>query len=114
MYDCLCMFVYFDIDVFVVCFFVYDSDFFENVKLKWILEIRQFKFDIFFFIVGIYIDLCYFVVDIINDCVSMVRGKKCVKKWGVVKYFECSFIDGIGLDEVFWLVYKIVVFFKKK
>lgn len=40
MYDCLCMFVYFDIDVFVVCFFVYDSDLFENVKLKWILEIR--------------------------------------------------------------------------
>lgn len=113
-YDRLRTLAYSDTDVFVVCFSVYDSDSFENVKLKWIPEIRQFKPDTPFFIVGTHTDLRHSVVDITNDCVSTARGKKCAKKWGAVKYLECSSIDGTGLDEVFRLAYKTAVSPKKK
>lgn len=113
-YDRLRTLAYSDTDVFVVCFSVYDSDSFENVKLKWIPEIRQFKPDTPFFIVGTHTDLRHSVVDITNDCVSTARGKKCAKKWRAVKYLECSSIDGTGLDEVFRLAYKTAVSPKKK
>lgn len=105
---------YSDTDVFVVCFSVHDSDSLENVKLKWIPEIRQFKPDTPFFIVGTHTDLRHSVVDITNDCVSTAKGKKCAKKWGAVKYLECSSIDGTGLDEVFRLAYKTAVTPRKK
>lgn len=113
-YDRLRTLAYSDTDVFVVCFSVHDSDSLENVKLKWIPEIRQFKPDTPFFIVGTHTDLRHSVVDITNDCVSTSKGKKCAKKWGAVKYLECSSIDGTGLDEVFRLAYKTAVTPRKK
>ncbi|XP_061174311.1 uncharacterized protein LOC133183367 [Saccostrea echinata] len=113
-YDRLRTLAYSDTDVFVVCFSVYDSDSFENVKQKWIPEIKQFKPDTPFFIVGTHTDLRHSVVDITDDCISTAKGKKCAKKWGAMKYLECSSIDGSGLDEVFQLAYSAAVSPKKK
>ncbi|XP_062566229.1 uncharacterized protein LOC134228579 [Saccostrea cucullata] len=113
-YDRLRTLAYSDTDVFVVCFSVYDSDSFENVKQKWIPEIKQFKPDTPFFIVGTHTDLRHSVVDITDDCISTSKGKKCAKKWGAIKYLECSSIDGSGLDEVFQLAYSATVSPKKK
>lgn len=56
-YDRLRTLAYYDTDVFVVCFSVADHDSFVNVKSKWIPEIRQYRPNTPFIIVGTQNDL---------------------------------------------------------
>jgi len=100
-YDRLRTLSYYDTDVFLVCFSVDDQDSFENVKSKWIPEIKEFRPNTPFILLGTQTDLRHSLVDITDACITSTKGKKTAKRLGAEKYMECSSLDGTGLDEVF-------------
>ncbi|KAK3090930.1 hypothetical protein FSP39_015813 [Pinctada imbricata] len=105
-YDRLRTLSYYDTDVFIVCFSVDDQDSFDNVRTRWIPEIKEFRPNTPFIMVGTQTDLRHSVVDITDACVSSARGKKAAKKLGAKKYIECSSVDGQGTDYVFEVALK--------
>ncbi|KAL4238850.1 hypothetical protein ACF0H5_003557 [Mactra antiquata] len=113
-YDRLRTLSYFDTDVFVVCFSVADVDSFENVKSKWIPEIKQYRPDTPFIIVGTQVDkrdispedslnstVSYRSADSASmRCVSRRKAKSSAKKLGAKHYCECSALRGEGVGDV--------------
>ena len=100
-YDRLRTLSYFDTDVFIVCFSVEDPDSFENIKTKWIPEIRQYRPNTPFILVGTQTDLRGSVVDLTNECITYIQGKKAARKYDAETYLECSALEGQGLEAIF-------------
>ncbi|KAL5009333.1 hypothetical protein ScPMuIL_014914 [Solemya velum] len=100
-YDRLRTLSYFNTDVFIVCFSVEDRDSFENVRSKWVPELRQYRPNVPFILVGTQLDIRGSTVDITNECITTSQGKKLARRVGAMGYLECSALEGIGLDIVF-------------
>lgn len=106
---------YYNTDVFVVCFSVADLDSFENVRSKWIPEIKHFKHQTPILIVGTQSDLRDDPDSILTDSVVTTRaGKKFAKRVGAKAYLECSALKQTGVDEVFQRALSFVVAPKKR
>ena len=113
-YDRLRTLSYYDTDVFIVCFSVEDPDSFENVRSKWVAEIKQYRPNTPFLLVGTQTDLRGSVVDLTDECITAGRGKKAAKRLGAVGYLECSALEGSGLDTVFRTALMAVIAPKKR
>ena len=113
-YDRLRTLSYYDTDVFIVCFSVEDPDSFENVRSKWVAEIKQYRPNTPFLLVGTQTDLRGSVVDLTDECITTGRGKKAAKRLGAVNYLECSALEGTGLDTVFRTALMAVIAPKKR
>ena len=105
---------YYDTDIFIVCFSVEDPDSFENVKNKWIPEIRQYRPDTPYILVGNQTDLRGSVVDLTGECITTEQGKRIAKKLGAKMYLECSALEGQGLQAIFKRALTLVVTPKKR
>lgn len=113
-YDRLRTLSYYDTDVFIVCFSVEDPDSFENVKSKWVSEIREYRPNTPFVLVGTQTDLRGSVVDLTDECITSAKGKKTAKRLKAVGYLECSALEGTGLDTVFRTALMAVIAPKRK
>ncbi|KAJ8309208.1 hypothetical protein KUTeg_014082 [Tegillarca granosa] len=113
-YDRLRTLSYYDTDVFIVSFSVEDKDSFDNVKTKWIPEIKQFRPDTPFLLVGTQTDLRGSDADITESCIWATQGKKLSKRLGAEGYYECSALERSGLDDIFRATVKAATQPKKK
>lgn len=93
-YDQLRPLSYPNTDVFLVCFSVCDSQSAENVRTKWVPEIRHFCENTPFLLVGTQIDLVKEVTSWDENesvrSISFEEGKLMAGEVKAVKYFECS------------------------
>lgn len=107
--------------MFVVCFSVADEDSFENIRTKWIPEIRQYRPHTPFILVGTQSDLrdsgnkasltsqSTKRVSVTSTgsnaarkaCVSRRKAKSLARKCGARAYMECSALESTGVEEVF-------------
>ena len=106
-YDRLRPLSYPQTDVFLVCFSVVNPSSFENIKEKWIPEIRHHCPTVPCLIVGTQIDLRDNAAE--RDKLSkrkqkpieFEQGEKLAKEMNAVKYVECSARNSEGLKNVF-------------
>eukprot|EP01083_Nonionella_stella_P070950 190180_1 len=102
-YDRLRPLSYPQTDVFLVCYSIISRTSFENVKVKWIPEIKHHCPDAPFILVGTKADLRH--DDSIRQRVTHITeiedGEKLAKQVGAIKYAECSALTQEGLKEVF-------------
>jgi len=98
-YDRLRPLSYPQTDVFLVCFAVSNKDSFNNVKSKWIPEIRHHCPGIPFILVGTKSDLRK--NNKTDEMISEEEGVAMAKDVGAVIYLECSAITQEGLHAVF-------------
>ncbi|KAH3846966.1 uncharacterized protein LOC127873962 [Dreissena polymorpha] len=129
-YDRLRTLSYYDTDVFVICFSVADEDSFNNVKTKWIPEIRQYRPGTPFILVGTKRDrrnstlessrlsaqmtsVSYENISVKDtkdvNFVSVKKAKHFSRKCGSLRYMECSALEGTGVTEVFSVAMEVAV-----
>lgn len=98
-YDRLRPLSYPQTNVFLVCFSVTSRDSYENVKSKWVPEIKQHSqgTGVPFLIVGTKIDLRGQT----GDNLTADEGNALAKELGAASYMECSALTQNNLKEVF-------------
>jgi small GTP-binding protein len=84
-------------DVFLMCFAVSERTSFENIKNKWVDEIKQYSKDPVLLLVGTKADLR----ETADDPVSVEDGKTLARQIGAFDYIECSAIKCQGVKDVF-------------
>lgn len=103
-YDRLRPLAYSQTDVFLICFSVASRASFENVRTKWVGEIKNFTKDVPFVLVGTKADLRddpQFAEQHKADLISTAMGHKMAKDIGADAYVECSAKTQTGLNAVF-------------
>jgi cell division control protein 42 len=97
-YACLRPISYNQTDVFLVCFNVDRPSSADNVKLKWVPEIRQYCKHTPFLVVGTKIDLREDASarSISKPMVSKHEGERLAKELNAVKYVECSSLTQVS------------------
>eukprot|EP00020_Sapocribrum_chincoteaguense_P005124 CAMPEP_0170747674 /NCGR_PEP_ID=MMETSP0437-20130122/9444_1 /TAXON_ID=0 /ORGANISM="Sexangularia sp." /LENGTH=183 /DNA_ID=CAMNT_0011086459 /DNA_START=171 /DNA_END=722 /DNA_ORIENTATION=+ len=106
-YDRLRALCYPATDVFLVCFSVVSPTTLDNVRLKWVPELKHHCPDVPRLLVGLKTDLrtdtgALAELKAANkDPISATKGTEFAKKVGAVKYLECSALTQTGLKEVF-------------
>ncbi|KAL6602101.1 cell division control protein 42 [Neocallimastix californiae] len=106
-YDRLRPLSYPQTDVFLVCFSVVNPSSFENIKEKWIPEIRHHCPTVPCLIVGTQIDLRDNAAEKEKlskrkqKPIEFEQGEKLAKEMNAVKYVECSARNSEGLKNVF-------------
>ncbi|ORX41888.1 hypothetical protein BCR36DRAFT_170287 [Piromyces finnis] len=106
-YDRLRPLSYPQTDVFLVCFSVVNPSSFENIKEKWIPEIRHHCPAVPCLIVGTQIDLRDNAAERDKLAkrkqkpIEFEQGEKLAKEMNAVKYVECSARNSEGLKNVF-------------
>jgi len=114
-YDTLRPLSYPGADIFLVCFSVNTPDSYENVKAKWIGEVRHHAPHIPVVLVGTKVDLRKDEQTIAalkakgQAPISLEQGEKLARELGCVKYLECSAKEQQGLKNVFDETIKIVL-----
>ena len=94
-------------DVFLVCYSVVDHSSFENVRAKWIPEIRHHCPEVPMILVGLKIDLRddRDYIEKLKEChlspITYEMGFKYARDLGFVKFCECSARTQKGLKNVF-------------
>ncbi|PVD25889.1 hypothetical protein C0Q70_13553 [Pomacea canaliculata] len=101
-YDRLRTLSYYDTDIFVVCFSVGSVDSFINIRSRWLPELRDYRPDTPFLLVGTQSDLRETRDGGAEALVSSHKAKRLARKLGAIGYVECSALTGHGLDRVFW------------
>ena len=96
-YDRLRPIAYPNTDVFIVCFAVDSRDSYENVKHKWLPEIRHHCPETPLLIVGTKTDLRSQK----KGCLTSVHGHALARDVGAIKYVECSAATQENTHEVF-------------
>jgi small GTP-binding protein len=84
-------------DVFLMCFSVADRTSYDNIKNKWIDEIKQYSKDPVLLLVGTKSDLR----ETADDPVSAEDGAALARQIGAFEYVECSAIKCQGVKDVF-------------
>lgn len=77
-----------------MCFSIDSVVSFENIRLKWFEEIKQYCPEVPFILVGTKLDIKL-------RKVSVQQGIDLAKQLGAVKYIECSALTKQGLKVVF-------------
>lgn len=96
-----------DTDVFLVCFSVTNQSSLENVKTKWVPEIRHHAPDVPMVLVGTKLDLredpemLKKLQEKDTSPVTKEQGEKMKEEIGAYAYVECSARTQKGLKEVF-------------
>ena len=94
-YDCYRPVCYGLTDIALLCFAVDDEESFQNLKLKWIPEIRKYCPKASIFVVGTKTDLRG-----TKPCMDREEGQYlCLENW--FDYFECSIYDYDSIRELF-------------
>jgi GTPase SAR1 family protein len=90
-------------DVFLVCFLVINPGSFENVKMKWLPEIKRDCQETPFLLVGTQIDLRNFAKLSKNKPkpITFEQGTKLAKELKAVKYVECSALTQVRIMDLF-------------
>ncbi|KAH3767835.1 Rac1, RHO family GTPase [Pelomyxa schiedti] len=114
-YDKLRPLSYPDTDVFVICFEITQRDSYENVRSKWVPEIRSTNPDTPIVLVGTKLDLR-------NDMkklreleanhqqpISLEEGEELKDQINAASYLECSALTQSGINEIFHESIKVVV-----
>jgi len=102
-------------DVFLVCFSVVNPTSFENVKNKWVPEVRAHCPSTPIIIVGTKIDLREdkLVIERLNQFhkapITYTQGMRLASEVGALKYVECSALTQAGLKNVFDESIKVVL-----
>lgn len=114
-YDRIRPLSYPDTDIFLVCYSVLNRKSLENVKLKWVPEIRQHQPSTPIILVGLKADLRA-NPDAATDKlergqvpVTVEQGLAASKQIGAIDYMECSALKRVGVKEVFMEAAKAVV-----
>jgi len=102
-YDRLRPLSYPQTDVFLVCFSVISRSSFENVKTKWIPEIKHHVPESPFLLVGTKMDLRndQEVLKKVSQPITQEEGAALAKELGARNYVECSALTQDGLKNVF-------------
>jgi len=114
-YDTLRPLSYPGADIFLVCFSVNTPDSYENVKAKWIPEVRHHAPTCPVVLVGTKVDLRKDEKTITDlkakgqSPISLEQGEKLARELKCVKYLECSAKEQQGLKNVFDESIKIVL-----
>lgn len=95
--------MYYDTDIFVVCFSVARPDSFENVRSKWIPELKVYRPKARFILVGTQVDLRdeNMAEDNDHEFIGKRQGTKLSLRIGAEGYYECSALTRVGLSNVF-------------
>lgn len=102
-YDRLRPLSYPQTDVFVICFAVTSKTSLDNVRTKWVPELKHHSPET-------PIVLCGTKADLRKDgCVTEDEGKKFAKDIGARAYVECSAKTKEGLDNVFQISVKVAL-----
>ena len=102
-YDRLRPLSYPQTNVFLVCFSIISRSSYENVKTKWVPEIKHHCAEAPFIIVGTKADLRDDpeISSKVGQMMGMEDGTKLAKEVGAVSYLECSALTQNGLKNVF-------------
>jgi len=102
-YDRLRPLSYPQTDIFLVCFSVISRSSYDNVKTKWVPEIKHHVPDAPFMLVGTKMDLRDDpeVLKKIGSALSTDDGVRLAAELGARKYVECSALTQEGLKAVF-------------
>ena len=106
-YDRLRPLSYRGTDVFIICFSITSPKSFENVKAKWVIEIKDHCPNVPFLLVGTKIDLREdtTTTSALSErglaVISYQQGSQLANEIGAIKYMECSSLNQIGLKELF-------------
>eukprot|EP01103_Thecamoeba_quadrilineata_P019397 TRINITY_DN7836_c0_g1_i1.p1 TRINITY_DN7836_c0_g1~~TRINITY_DN7836_c0_g1_i1.p1 ORF type:complete len:234 (+),score=41.51 TRINITY_DN7836_c0_g1_i1:90-704(+) len=97
-----------DTDIFLLCFSVTWPESLNNIKIKWIPEIKHYCPDAKYVLIGTKKDLR---TDSLpkSDIVSTEQGQSFAKEVGAKGYYECSAFTQEGLKEAFEAAVKIVI-----
>jgi len=103
-------------DIFLLCFSTVHMDSFDNLKHKWIIELKANAPDTPFVLVGTKTDLRDQVADAEKspDVISFKQGQKRAKEIKALGYVECSAKDPQSVNQVFLEAIKAVLDKKKK
>jgi small GTP-binding protein len=119
-YDRLRPLSYPNTDVFLVCFSLISPDSFENVKQKWVPEVRQYCPDTPFILVGTKMDLRddEETIEKLKQKnlapITSLQGMTLAKEVNAVKYMECSALQQKCLKDVFDEALRVVLFPAKR
>jgi len=115
-YDRLRPLSYPQTDVFIIAFSLISPSSFENVKAKWVTEVRHHAPHTPIILVGTKLDLRD-NVDTINKLkekglapISEEKGKHLAKEIQAARYIECSALTQLNLKKVFDEAIKVVMF----
>ena len=102
-YDRLRPLSYPQTDVFLVCFSIISRSSYENVKTKWIPEIKHHVPEAPFLLVGTKTDLRNDaeITQKVGQVLQMTDGTSLAKDLGAKTYVECSALTQDGLKNVF-------------
>ena len=102
-YDRLRPLSYPQTDVFLVCYSIISKASYENVRTKWIPEIRNHVPDAPFLLVGTKTDLRndQSVINKVGEVLQIEDGCIMAKQLGAASYVECSALTQDGLKNVF-------------
>jgi len=108
-YDRLRLIAYPNTDVFLVCFSIINPDSYDNVREKWVPEIKANwgATPVPFLLVGTQMDLRTDPATITNlekktkKPISKTQGEKLAADLGAEMYVECSALTGEGMKNVF-------------
>merc|ERR1712212_153277 len=102
-YDRLRPLSYPQTDVFLVCFSIISRSSYENVKTKWIPEIKHHVPEAPFLLVGTKTDLRNGadVTQKVGQVLQLADGTQLAKELGAKSYVECSALTQDGLKNVF-------------
>lgn len=115
-YDRLRPLSYPQTDVFLVCFSIVSPVSFENVRAKWIPEVKHHCPSSPVILIGTKLDLREDPVTVEKlrarhlQPISHVQGLQMQKDVGAVKYMECSALTQKGLKNVFEEAIRVVLF----
>jgi len=103
-------------DIFLLCFSTVHMDSFDNLKHKWIIELKANAPDTPFVLVGTKTDLRDQVADPekSTDVISFKKGQKRAKELKALGYLECSAKDPQSVNQVFVEALKVALDRKKK
>jgi small GTP-binding protein len=102
-YDRLRPLSYPQTDVFLVCFSIISRSSYENVRTKWIPEIKHHVEEAPFLLVGTKMDLRndQEVLKKVGNPISTKEGEALAQELGARSYVECSALTQDGLKNVF-------------
>eukprot|EP00094_Tigriopus_californicus_P001206 TCALIF_01168-PA protein Name:"Similar to Rac1 Ras-related C3 botulinum toxin substrate 1 (Rattus norvegicus)" AED:0.24 eAED:0.24 QI:0/0.33/0/0.75/1/1/4/0/190 len=112
-YDRLRPLAYPETDVFIVCFSLTEKDSVDNVRCKWIPELRHHRGeDVPVLLVGTKMDLR--TKDNAKSCMSTLHGHALAQEVGADKFIECSALSQENVTQVFEEVARLVIYPRKK
>uniref|UniRef100_A0A1I8QB91 Uncharacterized protein n=1 Tax=Stomoxys calcitrans TaxID=35570 RepID=A0A1I8QB91_STOCA len=91
-------FFYVDTEILLLCFSVADPNSLENIRLRWLPEIKHYCPNVPLILVGTKIDLRRHRH---SKCLSLEQGMDLAKKIKALEYMECSARSGLGVKEIF-------------